>query len=270
MWGNSFAEKNTTMFKYYILAFAIACAAFTSCKPDNDDAPAPAAEVPKNTSVLLVNAISDNSSAVVFSLDADAIATVGSNSSSAYVPAAEGSRKLKFSVAGSAKELPVTIEKDKYYTLVVYGTSANPSVTVIEDKITTVVAAGQFAYRYLNVCDSSKAKAISAQAYYGAPYNMWATVVGAHENISFGTSSAFTNYTSGIEAQWRMIKAGSETAKGVMSGTYNTGVDSDANIAYAPTDKAKGTSGKHFTYVIFGYGATATYKLIVHEDQIIK
>lgn len=260
------------MFKYYILAFAIACAAFTSCKPDKDDAPAPVppVEVPKNTSVLIVNAISDNSSAVIFSLDADAIATVGSNSSSAYVPAAEGSRKLKFSVNGSAKELVVTIVKDKYYTLVVYGTSANPSVTVIEDKITTPVTAGQFAYRYLNVCDSSKAKAISAQAYYGAPYNMWATVVGSHENIAFGTSSAFTNYTSGIEAQWRMIKAGSETAKGVMSGTYNTGVDSDASIAYEPTDKAKGTSGKHFTYVVFGYGPTASYKLIVHEDQISK
>lgn len=268
------------MFKYYILAFAIACAAFTSCKPDKDEAPAPApaptpvtlpvVEVPKNTSVLIVSALSDNSSALAFSLDADAISTVGSNSSSAYVAAAEGTRKLKFSVAGAAKELPVTLEKDKYYTLVVYGTSANPSVSVIEDKITTVVPAGQFAYRYLNVCDSSKTKSISAQAYYGAPYNMWATVVGAHENIAFGKSSAFTNYTSGIEAQWRMIKAGSETAKGVMSGTYNTGVDSEANVAYTPKDRAKGTSGKHFTYVIFGYGETATYKLIVHEDQIAK
>lgn len=255
------------MFKHYILAFALACAACTSCTPDDDDAPAPVAEVPENTSVLIVNGISDHSSAVAFSLDGDAVATVSSNSNSAYVPAAEGTRKLKFSVNGSAKELPVTIEKDKYYTLVVYGTAANPSVTVITDNISTAAPTGQFAYRYLNLCDSSEVKAVSAQAYYGGNYNMWATVIGAHENISFATASAFTNYTAGVDAQWRMIKAGSESAKNVM-GAYNTGVDSDANIAYAPTDKANGTSGQHFTYVVFGYGATASYKLIRHENLI--
>jgi len=262
-------QKKITMFKYYILAFAIACAAFTSCKPDNDDAPAPAVEVPKNTSVLIVNAISDNSSAVVFSLDADAIATVGADNYSAYVPVSEGSRKLKFTVNGSVKELPVTIEKDKYYTLIVYGKSASPSVTVVTDNITTAPPATNFSYRYINVYDSAVTKSVSAQAFYPS-FNKWATQVGAHENIVFGKSSTFTNYPAGIDAEWRIIKAGTETTKGELSGAYNSDPREATNGVYTPTDKAKGTVGQHFTYVIFGHGATGSYKLIVHENQVIK
>ncbi|ABG57875.1 DUF4397 domain-containing protein [Cytophaga hutchinsonii] len=258
------------MFKKYILALAIVCAAFVSCKDDKDEAPAPTTPVvEKKTSVLVINAISDNSSAVAFKLDADAIATVGADSYSAYVPVAEGSRKLKFSVNGSEKELPVTIEKDKYYTLIVYGTSENPAVTVVTDNITTAPPATNFSYRYINVFDSTVTKSVSAQAFYPS-FNKWATQVGAHENIAFGQSSAFTNYPAGIDAEWRIIKAGTETTKGELSGAYNSDPREAANGVYTPTDKARGTAGQHFTYVIFGHGTTGSYKLIVHESQVIK
>ncbi len=250
------------MLKQYILALAIGCALFTSCKPDDGD-PAPAVPVvPKNTSVLIVNAISDNSAAIAFSLDADAIATVAADANSSYVTASEGSRKLKFSVAGSAKELPVTIQTDKYYTLVVYGTSANPSVSVIEDDIRTAAPTGQFSYRYLNVYDSSEVKKISAQAYYPT-YGLWATVTGTHDNIAFGNVSAFSNYTAGVEAQWRMIETGSETSEPLAG--YKAG---STHVVYAPTDKALGVEGRHFTYVIFGHGTTGSYKLINHEGSL--
>ncbi|WP_299254308.1 DUF4397 domain-containing protein [uncultured Cytophaga sp.] len=252
------------MFKYYILAFAIASSLFVSCKKDNEDAPAPTLVIPKNTSVLIVNAISDNSSAISFKLDNDAIATVGSDSYSAYIRTTEGTHNLIFTIGGTSKTLPVTIEQDKYYTLVVYGTSAQPSVTVIEDVIGTPAPTGQFAYRYLNVYDSSIVKTISSQAYYPT-YALWATVTGTHENIAFGTASAFGNYTAGIEAQWRIIESGTETDEPLAG--YKSG---STHIVYAPTDKALGTEGEHFTYVIFGHGTVGSYKLIVHEDQVVK
>jgi hypothetical protein len=255
-------KKNNTMFKY-ILALAIISASFVSCKDDNDE-PAPSQPLPKNTGVLIVNAISNNSSAIAFKLDDDAIATVAADNHSGYTSVAEGARKLKFSVNGSAKELPVTIVKDKYYTLVVYGTAENPSVTVIEDVITTPAPAGQFAYRYLNVYDSSIVKSIASQAYYPG-FGLWATVVGTHDNIAFGTASTFANYTAGIEAQWRIIKAGSEEA--TPRDGYKSG---STHVVYEPTDKALGVEGKHFTYVIFGHGTTGSYKLIVHENQVAK
>lgn len=256
------------MFKHYILAFAIACATFVSCKDNDEDAPAPTTAVAeKKTSVLIVNAISDNASAVAFSLDGDAVATVSSDTYSAYTPVSEGSRTLKFSVNGAAKELPVTIEKDTYYTLIVYGTAANPSVTVVKDDITTAPPANNFSYRYINVYDSTVTKSVSAQAFYPS-FNKWATQVGAHENIAFGTGSAFTNYPAGIDAEWRIIKAGTETTKGELSGAYNSDPREATNGVYTPSDKAKGTAGQHFTYVIFGHGTTGSYRLIVHENQI--
>lgn len=250
------------MFKYYILALAIVCSTFISCK-DEDAAPAPAQALPKNTSVLIVNAISDNSSAIAFKLNDDAVATVSADSYSAYIPCSEGTRKLKFSVGGSAKELSVVISKDKYYTLVVYGTSANPSVRVIEDDITTAAPTGKFAYRYLNVYDSSIVKSISTQVKYPNYGGLWATATGVHDYIAFGTASAFINYNAGIEAEWRMIEAGTETAEPLAG--YKSG---STHVVYAPTDKALGVEGKHFTYVIFGHGTTGSYKLIVHESQV--
>lgn len=235
-----------------------------SCKEDSNDDPVPAAgEIPDETSFLVVNALSDNAGSVSFKLDGSDVALLGATAFSKYILTGEGTHTFKYNVGETAHEFSVVFEKDKRYTLLVYGTLDNPSVKLVKDSLPAVSANTKFAFRYINLYKG--VDSISLQYYYPS-YGMWATTAGSHEYIKFAEADAFAEYTAGVEVDWRVVKSNSETSQQVVSGTtYKIG---SANVLYTPSNKLKGQNEKYHTYIIWAAGESKNNILITHEEQL--
>lgn len=233
-----------------------------SCKDDDNDDPTPVTPpvvLDKNTSILLVNGLGESAK---FSMDGESLGELSFKAYSKYQKVAEGTRTLNVEVGGVKKELSVSITKEQKYTVCVYGTKDNPKISVILDTLPAIKKETDGSFRYVNLYDSAQVS-ITAQFYFPS-YKMYATMVGNLDNIASGKASKFFDYVAGVEANWRAIKAGTETSEPVPGYKVNPPA---SDVLYTSSEPAKGEVGKHTSIVVFYSGSQKGHAVIVHEAQ---
>ncbi|WP_162144213.1 DUF4397 domain-containing protein [Sporocytophaga myxococcoides] len=251
--------------KNIVLLFALQVFLFTSCKEEKKDTPTPDT-LPKNTSILFVNGLSDGSVNTQFKFGNEVLTDLATKAYSKYIKVSESNQKLTVSAGGTNTSFDLKIEKDKYYTVLLSGTVAAPKIEVLNDDFGNVSdPLTKFSYRFVNLFKAGN-DSLSMQAYYPS-YKLWATQAGAHEYVAYGKSSAFTEYTAGAAAQWRAIKSGSEDTKeyNVSGIIYRLG---GKTIYYEAPVTFSGSLNKHYSIVVFGQDSNASSAIIEHESQI--
>jgi hypothetical protein len=251
--------KNITLL--YVLQVFL----FSSCKEEKKDTPAPN-NLPKNTSILFVNGLSDASGNTQFKFGSEVLADVTANSYSKYIKVSEGDQKLTITAGGASTNFDIKIEKDIYYTVLLSGTISAPKIEVLNDDLSNVSDPhSKFSYRFANLFKAGN-DSLSMQAYYPS-YKLWGTQAGVHEYVAYGKASASTEYTAGAAAQWRAIKSGSEDTKeyNVSGIIYRLGAKT---IYYEAPQTFSGNPNKHYTIVVFGKENNAFSAIIEHGLQI--
>ncbi len=262
-----FCQKNfMRVFKNIVLLFVLQVFLFSSCKEEKKESPTPN-NLPKNTSILFVNGLSDASGNIQFKLGNEVLADVAASSYSKYIKVSEGDQKLTIAAGGSNTFFDLKIEKDKYYTVLLSGTASAPKIEVLNDDLSNVSdPLSKFSYRFANLFNVGN-DSLSMQAYYPS-YKLWGTQAGVHEYVAYGKSSAPTEYTANAAAQWRAIKSGSEDTKeyNVSGIIYRLGAQT---IYYEAPQTFSGNLNKHYTIVVFGQDSNASSAIIEHELQIL-
>jgi len=254
-----------SILKNIVLLFALQVFLFSSCIEEKKDTPAPS-NLPKNTSILFVNGLSDASGNTQFKFGSEVLADVAASSYSKYIKVSEGDQKLSIAAGGSNNSFDLKIEKDKYYTVLLSGTASSPRLEVLNDDLNNVSdPLKNFSYRFVNLFKSGD-DSLSMQAYY-PQYKLWGTQAGTHEYVAYGKSSAATEYTAGAAAQWRAIKSGSEDTKeyNVSGLIYRLGAKT---IFYEAPNTFSGNPNKHYSIIVFGKDNNASSAIIEHEQQI--